>query len=124
MRVLQKKLELCTQCHACEKECSNSWFKEENTEKARIRVQDDNLITCTQCGECIGVCQVKAIYRDKFGVVKINKDICIGCFICVGFCPETAMFMHTDYPVPFKCAACGKCTKVCPTEAIYILKVD
>jgi carbon-monoxide dehydrogenase iron sulfur subunit len=54
--------------------------------------------------------------------VKVNGDACIGCFMCVGFCPEYAMFTHNDCAGPFKCVACGKCAKQCPTKAIYILK--
>ncbi|MBN1411194.1 MAG: 4Fe-4S binding protein [Spirochaetales bacterium] len=122
MKILQKKLELCTQCRVCEMECSRTWFKEEKSEKSRIRIHQDNLLTCTQCGECIKICQVQAIYRDKFGVIKVDRKKCIGCFMCVGFCPERAMFMHNDYAEPFKCVACGKCVQKCPTNAIYILE--
>lgn len=122
MKVLSKKKELCVGCGACENTCSNTFFKEKNELKSCIRVNKVNnyITTCTQCGECIDICPVEAIYRDKNGVVRIKKDICVGCFMCVGFCPENAMFMHDDYIEPFKCIACGLCVKNCPTEAIYI----
>ncbi len=125
MKVLSKKPELCIQCHACESTCSSTWFKEDNALKSCIRIsgneKGDAVITsCTQCGECIDICPVEAITRDKNGIVRINKSICVGCFMCVGYCPELAMFMHDEYIEPFKCIACGQCAKNCPTGAIFI----
>lgn len=124
MKVLKRKPELCIACHTCEATCSKTWFKEDNAEKACIRIKEkdtENVITsCTQCGECIDVCPVEAISRDKNGIVRIDKNKCVGCFICVGFCPELAMFMHDEYIEPFKCVACGQCAKKCPTNAIYL----
>jgi carbon-monoxide dehydrogenase iron sulfur subunit len=124
MKVLRKKPELCIACGACETTCSKTWFKEDNVEKSCIRIhkgEDNNsIVVCTQCGECIDICPIQAITRDKSGVVRINKSICVGCFMCVGFCPELAMFMNDEYIEPFKCVACGQCAKQCPTQAIYI----
>jgi len=124
MKVLRKNPELCIACHECESTCSNTWFKENNVEKSCIRIEkneDENkIITCTQCGECMDACPIQALSRDKNGVVRVNKKICVGCFICVGFCPELAMIMHGDYIEPFKCISCGQCTKKCPTNAIYM----
>ncbi|HYE82438.1 MAG TPA: 4Fe-4S binding protein [Clostridia bacterium] len=125
MKVLGKKPELCIQCHACESICSKTWFKEDNALKSCIRISEDEkggavIISCTQCGECIDICPVEAIKRDKNGIVRIDKSICVGCFMCVGYCPELAMFMHEDYLEPFKCIACGQCAKSCPTGAIFI----
>ncbi|MDF2840685.1 MAG: hypothetical protein K0Q99_1457 [Clostridia bacterium] len=124
MKVLKRKPELCIACHACESACSNTWFKEDNADKSCIKIKEEAnknvILSCTQCGECISICQVEAISRDKNGIVRINKNACVGCFMCVGFCPELAMFMHDEYIEPFKCVACGQCAKQCPTNAIYI----
>lgn len=122
MKVLKKNPELCIACHECESTCANTWFKEKNIEKSCIRIEENseqkNIITCTQCGECMDVCPTQAITRDKNGIVRINKKMCVGCFMCVGFCPEIAMIMHGDNIEPFKCVSCGQCVKVCPTNAI------
>ncbi|MDD2481666.1 MAG: 4Fe-4S binding protein [Lutispora sp.] len=167
MKILRKNPEACIACHACENVCSKLYFKEEDAEKACLRISTELILpkspssigseeqrevkssmdsaniqcgvnsllnevsfkeadskpemtTCTQCGACIDICPVEAIKRDKNGIVRINKKKCVGCFMCVGFCPEHAMFMHDDYIEPFKCISCGQCVKACPTNAIYI----
>lgn len=127
MRVLCKKPQYCMKCHACESTCSRTWFKEKDHEKARLRIIDPpsgsgrpEMRTCTQCGKCIPICPVTAIYRDEAGIVQINNEKCIGCYACVTGCPEKAMFDHKTYLPAFKCVSCGECTRVCPTNAIYI----
>jgi Fe-S-cluster-containing hydrogenase component 2 len=127
MKVLGKKPELCIQCHACESTCSKTWFKEDNAHKSCIKISENEkngavITSCTQCGECINICPVEAITRDKNGIVRINKSICVGCFMCVGYCPELAMIMNEEYIEPFKCVACGQCAKNCPTNAIFIVQ--
>ncbi len=120
MKHLAKNESLCIGCGECEDVCSKTYFKEINKEKSSIQVNDKKITVCSQCGECMDVCSVAAISRDKNGVVRINKKICVGCFMCVGFCPELAMIMHGDLLEPFKCIACGQCAKICPTHAIVI----
>lgn len=120
MKLLAKNESLCISCGECEEVCSKTYFKETNREKSCIQVEDQKITVCSQCGECIDICSVAAISRDKSGVVRINKKICVGCFMCVGFCPELAMKMQGDLLEPFKCVACGQCAKICPTHAIYI----
>ena len=125
--MLAKIEENCVACHTCEETCANLYFKEKNPLKAclRIRVAENDadlhhIMTCTQCGECIDVCPVQAITRAKNGVVRIDKNKCVGCLICVSVCPEETMFYHDDLIVTFKCVACGACVRACPTEALYI----
>lgn len=124
MKVLVWNKEKCIACGTCEKVCSQTWFKEENREKSRIRITktDDGIIgnACIQCGECIDVCPVEALTRDAKGVVRLNEKICIGCQSCVGFCPTLSMFTAKTVEKPFKCIACGICVKSCPTGALSI----
>lgn len=127
MKVLEKNEGACIACHACESTCSKTWFKEENPKKSCIVIQEGagtdgghGIVACNQCGECIRVCPTQAISRDAKGIVRIEKRLCVGCFICVGFCPSYSMMVHKDHIEPFKCVACGQCVKVCPTNALSI----
>ncbi len=127
MKLLEKMEERCIQCNACESVCSKAYFKTDDRTKSRIVINDDASATrdwtinvCNQCGECIAACSEEAIYRNKQGVVMIDAKKCVGCYVCVGFCPTLSMRTHDDELVPFKCVACGLCAKECPTEAIYI----
>lgn len=131
MKVIGMKPELCTECHACEKACAKNWFKTDDITKSCIRIKEKGagadgkteIIACNQCGECMPICFVKTIERQKSGVVRIHKKECVGCFSCVGFCPNGAMFTHEDELEPFKCVSCGICVKECPTGAIFMTEV-
>ncbi len=129
MKVLAFYPERCVGCHICEEVCSNTWFKVTDREKSSIRIHDDGegLLSATYCvqqGDCIAVCPVGALTRNKQGIVMLRKKQCVGCMSCVGFCPHLAMFHHPDQSEPFKCVACGKCVEACPADALAIVEVD
>ena len=125
MKILVHKQELCTGCRACEVACSTAYFKTPDRHKSAIRIiNNDNSFharKCTQCGECIDMCTAHAIYRDKNGVVRIDKKLCVGCLGCVGYCSELVMFYDDDLTEPFKCIACNICVKACPENALEVL---
>jgi Fe-S-cluster-containing hydrogenase component 2 len=125
MKVLTHKQELCTGCLDCEVACSQAYFKTNDPRYSAIRIVENNRTyrarKCTQCGECINMCTANAIYRDRNGVVRIDKKKCVGCLGCVGFCSELVMFYADDLEVPFKCIACNICTRACPTGALEVL---
>ncbi|SCY10872.1 4Fe-4S binding protein [Alkaliphilus peptidifermentans] len=127
MKILVKKDDLCIGCGVCEEVCSTAYFKENNIEKSCIQVEKGEakkINVCNQCGACIDICPVMVINRSTNGVVRISKKECVGCFMCVGFCPESAMRQHDDYIEPFKCIACGLCAKECPTGAIAVEDIE
>ena len=125
MKILVHKQELCTGCRACEVACSTAYFKTPDRNKSAIRIiNNDNSFharKCTQCGECIDMCTAHAIYRDKNGVVRIDKKLCVGCLGCVGYCSELVMFYDDNLTEPFKCIACNICVKACPENALEVL---
>ncbi|SFH02717.1 Fe-S-cluster-containing hydrogenase component 2 [Desulfotomaculum arcticum] len=130
VKVLRTKPELCTECYKCEEICSTNFTKSINKELSAIKIgarsQDTGLVSivaCDQCGNCIEVCPVQAIYRAKNGTVLIRKSECVGCYSCVGFCPAGAMQKHLSMDEPYKCIACGKCAKECPARALYIEEI-
>ena len=127
MKRLVKDESKCIGCGKCEEVCSKAFFKEADASLSCVKVQEiennaHKLTICTQCGECAKVCPIEALTIDSKGIVRINKKDCVGCLMCVGFCPENAMMQHDDYTEPFKCIACGLCAKNCPTGALKIVE--
>ena len=51
-------------------------------------------ICLDECYECLDVCLIKAIKKEKFNKLTINRDLC---------------------------SKCGKCTVVCPSKAISLM---
>ncbi|MFZ2956467.1 MAG: 4Fe-4S dicluster domain-containing protein [Candidatus Ozemobacteraceae bacterium] len=128
MKFLKTDTGACTGSRACEKACAQLFFKNEDPAYSCIQFQKthgkNDLNVCNQCGACIEVCPVKALSRNKLGVVMIDKKACIGCFMCVGFCPTLSMRRATGSREPFKCISCGACVKACPSKALSIAEKD
>jgi len=127
MKILKFEKELCIGCHACEEACSELYFKSSDIKKARLKitevVDDFNIFSgCNQCGECVNVCPEGALYQAKNGVIRMKKDLCVGCMMCVGYCDD--FHYHDDYVEPFKCLSCGACARKCPTGALSMIDVE
>lgn len=118
----------CTGCRSCEAVCSTWNEGETNPDKSRIRiipfVKDHFFcqIVCQHCTDplCMESCPTHAIYRgERSGAVKVNRDACVGCKLCLQVCPFGAMFFFNDYAA--KCELCDgspKCVEVCEWKAL------
>jgi 2-oxoglutarate ferredoxin oxidoreductase subunit delta len=63
-------------------------------------------------------------------VIKINKELCKGCELCIEFCPKNALemskqlnskgYQYATYKFPDKCIGCKQCAEICPEAAIEI----
>ncbi|EHP68803.1 MAG: NADH-quinone oxidoreductase subunit NuoI [Metallosphaera yellowstonensis] len=58
------------------------------------------------------------------GMIRLYKDVCIGCTLCAMVCPADAMKMATDQGKKFptinygRCVFCGFCVDICPVDAL------
>ena len=127
LKIVKTKPELCNGCGNCMVECSKVLFKVKDSEKSAIRIKEKkeqvgqyDIYVCDHCGECIPSCNTKSLYEAKNGVVRLDKEKCVGCYICVGFCPNESIYVNLEINEPIKCIACGACTRVCPTGAIFM----
>ncbi|MHA2358014.1 MAG: 4Fe-4S binding protein [Candidatus Heimdallarchaeaceae archaeon] len=56
----------------------------------------------------------------------VDQTKCIQCLECMFHCPEGAISRDGDKVKITKmyCKACRICEKVCPTDAIYVIKIN
>jgi carbon-monoxide dehydrogenase iron sulfur subunit len=118
----------CTGCRSCEVVCSTWNEGETNPDKSRIRIipfAKDRFycqIVCQQCTDpmCMEICPTNAIYRNETsGAIKINRDDCVGCKLCLQPCPSGGMLFFNGFAA--KCELCDgapKCVEVCEWNAL------
>jgi len=142
-RILMKNIlvdiDLCVGCKTCELQCatirvskSKDFIKavlESPAPKSRIDVQtngEENLpVQCRQCEDapCYQACPSGAIYFTKnTDKVVIDKNKCVGCWMCVMVCPFAAINVLEEKKAD-KCDLCTfmdfpVCVDSCPTGAL------
>ncbi|MDR2047104.1 MAG: 4Fe-4S binding protein [Clostridiales bacterium] len=139
MKKIYVQEEWCLKCRLCEYICAyaNSGFKDiaaalkDKPINTRITVEESGRISyavsCRHCDEpsCVKSCISGALEKVD-GVVKIDKDKCVGCFTCVLACPYGAIAAGED-GAAMKCELCVEnsggspmCVKYCPNRAIIL----
>ncbi len=134
----------CVACHLCEVACivehsqsKNIFvaFNETPKVNAKIEVQMNGPISfasqCRMCiyPECVEACPVAAIWKDdETGIVKVDTERCIGCWMCIMACPQGSITTRVDevtkLRVSDKCDLCeGRergpaCVDACPNRAL------
>ncbi|MEE8471870.1 MAG: 4Fe-4S binding protein [Dehalococcoidia bacterium] len=54
-------------------------------------------------------------------MISINEKSCVGCGICVAYCPEDALKVWgLAELIPDKCTECLICIDYCPIEALEV----
>lgn len=89
-------------------------------------------LRCHHCEEaaCIDACKTGATRRDPVsGKVLIDRDKCVGCWMCVMVCPFGAVFADRQSGKAIKCDMCEgydrpACVAACPTKALCYAEFD
>ena len=109
----------CTCCHGCTIACISennlpdgkyrSWVKKiSKGTYPNVRFHFLPRL-CNNCEDapCLNLCPTKATYRtEEDGVVHVDRDICVGCHICIDACPYGARYFNTITNTADKCDFC------------------
>lgn len=65
-------------------------------------------VTCQHCAnpECVSVCPTGASFKDVDGTVQVDKEMCIGCGLCLDACPYGVRYINVDTNIAEKCTMC------------------
>lgn len=58
-------------------------------------------------------------------MIRIDKELCIGCGACIKDCPGNALKLEEQKAVSVReCIQCGHCVAICPVKAVSIPEYD
>jgi energy-converting hydrogenase B subunit K len=127
--------EKCIKCGTCVEICP---VKIITLDALRMNAPKVDVAKCTLCEQCGAYCPRDAIpvrvalapRKTVGGSIAINKDVCIGCGLCVeahekAFPKDPAIELVDGIArvISGKCKYCGACAEICPVNAIRLIKV-
>lgn len=134
--------EKCLGCKSCELACAveHSQSKdlvgalsERELPQKRVHVTQGKLaplpLQCRHCAEapCVDACMTGALQSGPEGLVNLDIDRCVGCWMCIMTCPFGAINPHRDRKQAVKCDRCAHleqpaCVMACPTKALVFIE--
>ena len=114
------ELDKCVGCQACVSSCKERWdsgpgaardwvleYERGNRETGLELTFYPGL--CMQCDEhpCTSDCPTGATYANEYGVVVVDRDVCIGCGNCIPMCPYGARHADPRQGIVEKCNLCA-----------------
>ena len=109
-------------CNLCEEACIAAKADSKSSRIKSIHLPElgfHGVVKCIQCSEpaCKEVCPTGAISKSSIdGIVRINKDKCVGCAMCTLACPYGGIYYDVEDKHSFKCDNCDgdpKCVDSC-----------
>jgi anaerobic carbon-monoxide dehydrogenase iron sulfur subunit len=133
-RLVTFRSESCSDCRACELECSFVHFRLFNRNKSAIRITPDwpqptHAAVCRQCdvAGCLEACPTGALHRTGSGPLQFRADDCVQCGACVEACPYDSIWLDASSGRVVGCDTCDgryRCTQVCVTGALTLVDVE
>ncbi len=136
----------CDGCRSCVVGCKN-WHDLPAGTPGRIRLMDITTghypevsrwlfpIMCMQCAfpPCVAVCRFQACHVGEDGIVRVAREKCVGCNLCVLTCPYDARVPTEDGTIADGCDFCADrtaagdlpyCVETCPSGALIFGDLD
>ncbi|MHB1128114.1 MAG: 4Fe-4S dicluster domain-containing protein [Bacillota bacterium] len=128
----------CTGCKTCEVVCSLHHFGECNPMRSAIRVirkEKNGLVfalplVCQQCkpAPCVEACPTEALTKNGIrGTLRVDKDKCTACEICVQTCPAGCIFIDPVGEAAIACDLCGgqpQCILTCHANCLSEVSIS
>jgi tetrathionate reductase subunit B len=132
----------CIGCRACEVACvtanalppehSRNWVPHLEADATARSHATFAPYLCAHCANppCVPACPTGASYQAEDGRVLVDRDLCIGCGLCVPACPYDARHVEPTAGKLEKCTLCegrveaGRlpaCFEVCPADARHVV---
>lgn len=131
--------ERCVGCQSCTVACKSEWDVPNGSARTKVRQTGTvgrfpKLSTsfyvsqCNHCDRptCLPACPTGASYQEPNGIVRVHRDLCIGCGACVAACPYGARYINATLGKVDKCDFCASrleqglepaCVATCPGHA-------
>jgi carbon-monoxide dehydrogenase iron sulfur subunit len=149
----------CLGCKSCEMACAlaHAGCDLETAVAKQMQLKPRNIVVqvgatvvpiqCRQCEDapCAHVCPVGALCQED-GLVKLNRENCVGCKVCAMVCPFGSIVMatetiqktegtRTNKARALKCDLCFSrhekvteeacaCVQACPTQALALIDYE
>jgi anaerobic dimethyl sulfoxide reductase subunit B (iron-sulfur subunit) len=121
----------CMGCHACEVACKQEHGLDAGPRFIKVIERTPSYIPiyCHHCARppCKDACPEQAIWRNEWGIVQVDGELCIGCKACIEACPFGAMQYDEEREGALMCNLCFErlkndeepaCSMACPTRCI------
>jgi len=142
-------IEKCLACKSCEIACALVHSKSKVLEEAVAESpRPQRMVTVEAAGEfgvpiqcrhceaapCVEICPTGAIQRQsEEGPVVVEKELCIGCKLCILICPFGVLRIGSEGRAIIKCDMCLErmeegedpaCVEACPTKALKLVSLE
>ncbi len=138
-------MERCIGCNACVMACKAYYGLEPGMARRQVREMDEQIVgapvraylsaACNHCEDpaCLKACPTGAYTKGEDGIVRHNKEVCIGCRLCQWACPYNAPTFNPALNKMDKCDFCEArlqqgeqpiCVACCPMEALELVEMS